>query len=154
MRDGAPGAVASIEMPLPDKTTPGSRLELVIDGKVAAAFNATDKDAATLSLTRDLLAALADGQRIVCCLVTGAPRRLPDNTVDTVTIPFLPMSEQAFLDTVVSPDGEAAVDETFATAFEQWQEDGRGLSVFTVPFEGFLDRMIALQMAAIVGEQR
>ena len=100
------------------------------------------------------LVSFADGQRIVCCLVTGAPRRLPDNTVDTVTIPFLPMSEQAFLDTVVSPDGEAAVDETFATAFEQWQEDGRGLSVFTVPFEGFLDRMIALQMAAIVGEQR
>ena len=64
VRDGAPGAVASIEMPLPDKTTPGSRLELVIDGKVAAAFNATDKDTATLSLTRDLLAALADGQRI------------------------------------------------------------------------------------------
>ena len=89
---------------------------------------------------------------IVCCSVTGAPRRLPDNSVDTVTIPFLPMSEQAFLASAVDSAGEAGIDEAFRTAFEAWRGDERGLSAFTVPFEGFLDRMIALQMAAIVGE--
>ncbi len=94
----------------------------------------------------------ADHPAIVCCAVTIAPRKLPDGTTDAVTIPFLPMSEQAFRETVVSPSGEAAVEESFATAFEIWHGDGRGLSAFSVPFEGHLDRMIALQMAAIVGE--
>ena len=94
----------------------------------------------------------ADHPAIVCCAVTGAPRKLPDGRIDTVTIPFLPIGEAAFHMTVVSPDGDAGVEESFATAFETWHGDGRGLSAFTVPFEGYLDRMIALQMAAIVGE--
>lgn len=94
-----------------------------------------------------------ESEPIVCCMVTGAPRRLPDNTVDSVTIPFLPMSEQAFLASAITEAGEAGIDDAFRAAFEEWQRDARGLSAFTVPFEGFLDRMIALQMAAIVGEQ-
>ena len=94
----------------------------------------------------------ADHPSIMCCAVTSAPRKLPDGRVDTVTIPCLPLGEAALRATIVSPDGEAGVDESFATAFEAWHGDGRGLSAFTVPFEGYLDRMIALQMAAIVGE--
>ena len=94
----------------------------------------------------------ADHPAIVCCAVTAAPRKLPDGRVDTVTIPFLPIGEAAFRESIVSPDGEAGVEENFATAFEVWHGDGCGLSAFTVPFEGYLDRMIALQMAAIVGD--
>lgn len=94
----------------------------------------------------------SDNPPIVCCAVTQAPRRLPDGTVDRVTIPFLPMSERSFCDSVVTLDGTAAVDEIFAEAFTDWRDDTRGLSAFTVPFEGFLDRMIALQMAEIVGD--
>ncbi len=30
---------------------------------------------------------------IVCCSVTGAPRRHADGSIDVVAIPFLPMSE-------------------------------------------------------------
>lgn len=99
------------------------------------------------------IVSFAGSPPIVCCSVFGAPRRLPDQTVDTVTIAFLPMSEEAFRATAVALEGDAAVEESFATAFREWQDDDRGLSAFTVPFEGFLDRMIALQMAAIVGEQ-
>ncbi len=92
-----------------------------------------------------------DHAPIFCCAVTDAPRRCADGTLEAVTIPFLPMSEEALRDTVVAPDGGGAVDDGFATALAEWQTDARGLSCFTVPFEGFLDRMIALQMAAIVG---
>ena len=89
--------------------------------------------------------------RVMCCSVTGAPRRRPDHSIDTVTIPFLPMTEQAVLDTILHADGEAEPPLHFLEALEAWQGDPRGLTTFTVPFEGFLDRKIALQMAAIVG---
>ena len=97
------------------------------------------------------IVAFDGGPSILCCTVTDAGRRRPDGSVEAVTIPFLPMTEDAFRASVVAEDGVGAVDAQFAEAFETWREDQRGLSYFTVPFEGFLDRMIALQMAAIVG---
>jgi hypothetical protein len=99
------------------------------------------------------LVAFADSPTIVCCAVTGAPRRLPDGTVDTVTIPFLPINEPAFRDSVVSLDGITGIDSAFAGAFADWQSDARGLSAFTVPFDGYLDRLIAAQMAALVRDE-
>lgn len=90
-------------------------------------------------------------QRIICCSVVHAPRRRPDDTVDTVTIPFLPMSEQALAATVVAHDGAAEPAGHFREALDAWAADERGLTSFTVPFEGYLDRLIAKQMAAIVG---
>ena len=89
-------------------------------------------------------------EAIVCCAVLGAPRRRPDGTIDEVTIPFLPLSESALLASVVESDGSGTLPEGFASAFAHWQQDPRGLSAFTVPFEGLLDRLIALQMAALV----
>ena len=94
----------------------------------------------------------AGHEPVLCCLVKGAPRRRPDGSVDMVTIPFLPMTERAVRDTVLTLEGHAATDDEFASAFGEWQQDPRGMSAFTVPFEGFLDRMIALQMAEIVGQ--
>lgn len=91
-------------------------------------------------------------ERIVCCSVTGAPRRLACGTTERVTIPFLPLSEKAFRATVSALDGESDPPESFAAALAEWSADGRGLSVFTVPFDGTLDRLIARQMAAIVGQ--
>jgi hypothetical protein len=88
---------------------------------------------------------------IVCCAVTGAPRRLPDGSLDEVTIPFLPLTESALAASVVARDGESELPPQFAEAFRCWREDPRGLSAFTVPFEGPLDRLIARQMAEIVG---
>jgi hypothetical protein len=88
---------------------------------------------------------------VVCCAVTGAPRRLPDGTIDAATIPFLSFSEAALAETVVTVDGELPLPEGFAPALEEWHADPRGMTVFTVPFEGFLDRLIARQMAAIIG---
>jgi hypothetical protein len=95
----------------------------------------------------------AEHERVVCCSVTDAPRRLPDGRLDTVTIPFIPITESAFRATALARDGEAATIREFEPAFAEWRGDPRGLSFFTVPFEGFLDRMIAMQMAAIL-EQR
>ena len=53
--------------------------------------------------------------------------------------------------TVVALEGSEAPAEHFRAALDAWQADERGLTSFTVPFEGFLDRMIATQMEAIVG---
>ena len=49
-------------------------------------------------------------------------------------------------------EGEGTVAPAFAAHFSNWHDDERGLSFFTVPFEGSLDRMIALQMAEIIGD--
>lgn len=92
-----------------------------------------------------------DREAIICCSVLGAPRRLADGSVDCVTIPFLPISAAALNATLVAPDGEGRVPDAFAAALAEWSADAKGLSVFTVPFDGYLDRMIARQMAAIVG---
>lgn len=95
----------------------------------------------------------SSGQRILCCSVTHAPRRLANGAMEMVTIPFLPLSEEALAATVVALDpAPAEPAEHFGQAFEAWRTDEQGLTNFTVPFDGFLDRMIARQMAAIVGE--
>lgn len=95
----------------------------------------------------------AEHEPVVCFSVTGAPRRLPDGSHDIVTIPFIPMTEAAFRATIRDEDGDAEPMPEFTEAFAAWRTDQRGLSFFTVPFEGFLDRMIALQMAAILGDK-
>lgn len=91
------------------------------------------------------------GRMLACCTVTGALQQRPDGSLEQVTIPFLPMTVEALGRTVVAHEGEGAVAEDFARHFADWHSDHRGLSYFTVPFEGTLDRMIARQMAEIVG---
>lgn len=98
------------------------------------------------------VATCADNRHIICFSVLNAPRFDEDGNIERVTIPFVPMSEEAFAKTVVDPLGPADPPEAFSDALENWSNDPRGLTVFTVPFEGALDRMIALQMAAIVGD--
>ena len=94
----------------------------------------------------------AAGEAIACCTVVGALQQRPDGSRERVTIPFLPMTVAALERTVLAPDGEGSVAPAFNNHFSSWHDDERGLSFFTVPFEGSLDRMIALQMADIVGE--
>lgn len=88
---------------------------------------------------------------VVCAAVAGAPRRMPDGHVETIIIPFLPFAQSAFAATVVSPDGVDVPPAAFARELELWAADPRGLSTFTVPFDGFVDKLIARQMADIVG---
>lgn len=94
----------------------------------------------------------AGGRRIACCAVTGAVERTADGAVQRVTIPFLPMTLEALSSTVAAPDGTGHLPDEFAQHLAAWSEDPRGASYFTVPFEGSLERMIALQMAAIVDQ--
>jgi len=89
---------------------------------------------------------------IICCSVTGAARRRADGSLEAVVIPFLPMTEPAFRASIAAFDGMADPPESFAHKLQEWGEDPRGLTTFTVPFEGFLDQMIALQMAEIAGQ--
>lgn len=93
----------------------------------------------------------SDREPLIACAVTGAPRLLPDRTIDTVTIPFLPITGSALADSVIELDGTEEPPADFAAAFQEWSEDDRGLVAFTVPFEGRLDLMIARQMAVLVG---
>lgn len=99
------------------------------------------------------VASFGSGQRVLCCAVTKAPERQPDGTIAGVEIAFLPMKEEALARTVTTRDevSTAELPGGFADALAAWRDDPRGLTCFTVPFEGFLDRMIAHQMAAIIG---
>lgn len=105
--------------------------------------------------SRLLIGAIAsfDGHRnIICSAAIHAPRRHSDGHIEVVTIPFLPMTDAAFAASVVALcEGEAELPESFAGKLEEWSNDPKGLTAFTVPFEGFLDQMIALQMAEIAG---
>lgn len=103
--------------------------------------------------SRILIGAIVEfegGRRIACCAVTGAIERDAAGIVQRVTVPFLPITLDALSITVTEPDGTAHLPDEFADQFKAWGADPRGASYFTVPFEGSLDRMIALQMAAIV----
>jgi hypothetical protein len=88
---------------------------------------------------------------IICCSVTDAPRRQASGGFETVTIPFLPMTESALSATVVALAGSREPPADFAVKLQEWSSDPRGLSTFTVPFDGHLDHLIAHQMAQIVG---
>jgi hypothetical protein len=100
------------------------------------------------------LLSFESGEVIACCVVTGSAQRHPDGSESRITIPFLPITAHALGETVTTLIGSADVPQDFQTQFEAWRTDPRGLSYFTVPFEGRLDLMIARQMAEIVGERR
>ncbi|MDX2257344.1 MAG: hypothetical protein NW205_00355 [Hyphomicrobiaceae bacterium] len=95
------------------------------------------------------LATCSTGGRIVCFSVSKAPYRWPDGRIETVSIPFVPMSEAAFWRTIRSSIGEGEPDERFAQALSAWADDPRGLAMFTVPYDGLLDDLIARQMQAL-----
>lgn len=99
------------------------------------------------------IATFADQRRIVCVSVNDAPQRQPDGSVAAINIAFLPLSEDAFTATVVALDDGApvGVNAEFADGLDEWNNDERGLTCFTVAFDGWLDKLIARQMAAIVG---
>jgi hypothetical protein len=102
--------------------------------------------------SRLLIGAIAsfDGDRtIVCAAVTNAPRRHADGHLEGMTIPFLPMTDAAFHASVVDLEGTGELPESFGEKLEAWSTDPKGLTAFTVPFDGFLDHMIAQQMAEI-----
>jgi hypothetical protein len=90
------------------------------------------------------------GAVITCCAVTNALQGGAERTSERTTIPFLPMSREALAQTVTVLDGIGTLPDGFAAELESWRNDARGASYFTVPFEGSLERMIALQMAALV----
>lgn len=95
--------------------------------------------------------AFAGNDPVMCCMVIDAAVRQTNGTVAKTTIPFLPLTCDALEKTVVERDGEAEVDASFIDAYSSWRGDDRGLSVFSVPFEGRLDQLIARQMASIIG---
>lgn len=104
--------------------------------------------------SRLLIGAIAsfDGHRtIICSAAVHAPRRHADGHLEMVTVPFIPMTDAAFQASVVALDGVADLPDSFAEKLEAWSSDPKGLTAFTVPFEGFVDQMIAHQMAEIAG---
>ena len=98
--------------------------------------------------------AFENSERIVCVSMIAAASAAPAPDEGERTIAFLPLSEAAFRDSVTEVDGTREPAEGFAAEFEVWRADPRGLSVFTVPFDGSLDRLIARQMEAIVSDRQ
>jgi hypothetical protein len=105
--------------------------------------------------SRLLIGAIASFDRhrtIICTAVVHAPRRHADGHLEMMTISFLPMMEEAFRASVVAMDEVAAeIPDCFAPKLEEWSRDPKGLTAFSVPFEGYLDQMIAHQMAELAG---
>ncbi|MGH1418452.1 MAG: hypothetical protein ACRBCJ_06310 [Hyphomicrobiaceae bacterium] len=96
-----------------------------------------------------------DGQNIVCASATHTPARHNEVDQNAKSIAFIPMSEAAFRASVISCESthiEPINPQTFQNELNSWHNDPKGMTVFTVPFEGSLDRMIASQMAQIVGQ--
>lgn len=94
----------------------------------------------------------ASGQDVVCCAAMRVPQRTPAGDLIEATIPFLPFTPAALAATVLQLSGDASeLPAQFLEALNDWQTAERGQTVFTVPFTGDLDRLIALQMASIVG---
>lgn len=123
--------------------------------KFAAGQSWTYRAPRGFEASRLLIGAIATfgGDRaIICCAAVHAPRRHADGRLDTVTIPFIPMTDAAFDASVVSLcEGAADLPDGFGEKLSEWSNDPRGATAFTVPFEGFLDQMIANQMAEIAG---
>lgn len=93
----------------------------------------------------------AGNRNVICCSVLHAPRIRSDGRTDTFTVPFLPLTEDAFKASVELLDGSEAPHDEFADHLRHWSEDPKGQVTFTVPFEGLVDHMIARQMAEIAG---
>lgn len=91
------------------------------------------------------------GRSVAACAVWHAHARTPAGEWRTTTVPFLPLTLAALAGTVVDRAAPLAMPDEFMAEFEAWQADPKGLSVFTIPFEGSLDGLIARQMAAIIG---
>ena len=89
------------------------------------------------------------GVRVVCAAVAGAPVMTDDGTQQPATIAFLPFAEEAFAATVIARDGEDVPPAAFQAEMDAWLADPRGLTMFTVPFDGSLKRLIARQMEKI-----
>ncbi len=92
------------------------------------------------------------GERIVCFSVTRAPTTLDDGTETDAMISFIPMAEPAFRATITTLDGAAVPPPEFSDELAHWQSDERGLTIFTVAFDGCLDRLLAHQAASLIGQ--
>jgi hypothetical protein len=94
-----------------------------------------------------------DGQDDVACVsITAAPQRRADGSRGPAPILLLPLTLAALAATVTDYAGEALPPAGFANAFAAWHDDDRGVTFFTVPFDGHLDRLIARQMSAIAAD--
>jgi hypothetical protein len=90
--------------------------------------------------------------RIICCSVVGAPKRIDAAPDEKRTIPFLPIVEGAFRATAVALDGYGELPAAFDEIYPRWRSDPLGLAAFTVPFMGFLENMLDLQAVRKSGE--
>ena len=122
--------------------------------KFAAGQSWTYRAPRGFEASRLLIGAIAtfDGDRnIICCAAIHAPKRLADGHLEMITVPFIPMTDAAFDASVIALDGEAELPEGFVEKLTEWSNDPKGLTAFTVPFDGFLDHMITNQLAELAG---
>ena len=100
-----------------------------------------------------ILHADATATGIAACAVWNARAKAADGSWAPTIVPFLPLSLAALARTVVERAEPLALPDDFLAYFEAWRADPKGLTVYTIPFEGSLDTLIAHQMAAIIGVQ-
>lgn len=92
----------------------------------------------------------ASGERIICFSVTRAPTVVDGGVQTDAMISFIPITESAFRHSVRACTGTAEPPREFADELYAWQADPRGLTIFTVPFDGCLDRLLARQAASLI----
>lgn len=121
----------------------------------AAGQRWTYRTAPGLESSRLIIGAVATFSygRIYCCSIAYAGRTGADGGIERVHIPFLTLTEYALAHTVVALDGTDQLPDSFAARLQEWSEDPRGMSTFTVPFDGFLDHLISEQVAHLASGQ-
>lgn len=86
------------------------------------------------------------GENIVCCSVNNLPRKVNGgDALETISVPFLPLTESAFRSSISEQDGVGELPNSFAQRLLMWAEDEKGMVAFKVPFAGSLEQMVELQ---------
>jgi hypothetical protein len=85
------------------------------------------------------------GESVVCCSVHNVPRKVNGSSSETITLPFLPLTESAFRSSISEKDGVGELAGSFAQRLLTWAEDANGMVAFKVPFSGNLEQMVELQ---------
>ena len=122
--------------------------------KFAAGQSWTYRAPQGFEASRLLIGAIArfDHERnIICAAAIHAPKRHADGRLEQITVPFIPMMDFAFAASAIALDGDAELPDNFLQKLSEWSNDPKGMTAFTVPFEGCIDQMIAAQMAEIAG---
>lgn len=86
---------------------------------------------------------LNDKTNVICCSVLRVPYRPHVAPEPSFTIPFLPMTEEAFRESAVWLVDDVEP-KNFYDSLHVWRSNRRSMTAFTKPFSGLLDQFVEI----------